>query len=268
MQSKGTSSRERADAALAELVSMFESGDLPARIAQTRLVKAAADRPMSAWSIGNQLLCLAHGTDDARGFRQWEQAGRHVRKGARAFAILGPCTVKVTETDESAAEVERVRVVGFKAIPVFRLEDTEGQPVAYPDYTPEVLPPLLEVAERLRVPVRWQPAGDGYRGAYSITTRSITLATHDVDTFFHELAHAAHATVEPLTGGQNPRQEIVAETVAAVLCRLYGHDGYLAESADYVTHYAQPGENPGRAVMRFLHEVERVLDVILGGGEA
>ena len=68
-------------------------------------------------------------------------------------------------------------------------------------------------------------------------------------------------------GIRNPRQEIVAETVAAVLCRLYGYDGYLAEARDYVAFYA--GEQKAeRAIMRLLADVERVLDVILAPASA
>ena len=254
--------RSRADDALAEILAMFETGRLPDAIAQTRIVRARHDRPMCEWSLGNQLLAFVHDTSDARGFRQWEQAGRRVRKGSRAFHILGPCKVKRTERDESGDEVERIMVVGFRAIPVFRLADTDGEPVEYPDYSPPELPPLHEVAERLDVPVRYLPSGSGERGAYVISRGEIVLATHDVDTFFHELAHAAHATIEPLRGGQNPRQEIVAETVAAVLCRLYGYDGYLAEARDYVAFYAGE-QKPERAIMRLLADVEKVLDVIL-----
>ena len=261
MQNQST--RDRADATLAEILTMFESGALPEAIAQTRIVRARHDRPLCEWSLGNQLLVLIHGTEDARGFRQWETVGRRVKRGARAFHILGPCKVKRTERDDAGDEVERVVVVGFKAIPVFRLEDTEGEPVEYPDYSPPELPPLHEVAERLGVPVRYLPNGGAERGAYSLVRAEIVLATHDVDTFFHELAHAAHASFEPLQGGQNPRQEIIAETVAAVLCRLYGYDGYLSEARHYVAYYAGQ-EKPERAAMRLLADVERTLDVILG----
>jgi antirestriction protein ArdC len=72
-------------------------------------------------------------TDDARGFRQWLQVGRHVKKGSKAFYIIGPVTKKITEK-KSLDSGEKVReekqiIAGFKAIPVFRIEDTEGEPI-------------------------------------------------------------------------------------------------------------------------------------------
>lgn len=254
--------RDRAAEALADIVQMFESGTLPEAIAQTRLLRERDDRPLCTWSLGNQLLTFFAGTDDARGFRQWQDAGRKVKKGARAFTILAPCTRKVADTDATTGEeTSRVVVVGFKGIPVFRIEDTEGDPIEYPDYEPAERPPLAEVAERLGVQVRYLPSGGSARGSYSLTSGDITLATHDVDTFFHELAHAAHATVEPLKGGQQARQEIIAETVSAVLCRLYGYDGYIAEAFDYVAFY---GKDPGKSVVQVIATVGKVLDVILG----
>src|SRR5687768_12084359 len=111
MQSQAT--RERADAVLSEILTMFESGAFPDAIAQTRIVRMRHDRPLCQWSLGNQLLAFVHGTADARGFRQWEAVGRHVRKGARAFYILGPCTVKRRELDETGEQVERMIVTGF-----------------------------------------------------------------------------------------------------------------------------------------------------------
>src|SRR4051794_40846156 len=47
---------------------------------------------MCAWSLCNQLLVLLAGTADARGYRQWQEGGRHVKKGAKSIRILASCT--------------------------------------------------------------------------------------------------------------------------------------------------------------------------------
>jgi len=52
-----------------------------------------------AWSWGNQLLCVLNGTSDARGICQWNDAGRKVIKGSKAFDILVPLTKTVTAID-------------------------------------------------------------------------------------------------------------------------------------------------------------------------
>jgi hypothetical protein len=206
---------------------------------------------------------LMAGTDDARGYKQWQAAGRQVVKGARSFAILAPRTVKRTELVDGA-EVERVVTVGFLGVPVFRVEDTEGAPLETPDYAPAELPPLFEVAERLGVTVRWLPFADRYYGYYTPGRHEIILCSTDAATFWHELAHAAHEKVKgSLRGGQDRRQEVVAETVAAVLARMYDFElGELAWSRRYVEGYAT-GRDAGRAVLSVLAEVEAVLDLIL-----
>ena len=272
----------RVKKAVDEIIRLFESGEMPEAVARSYIRRAAGDhRPSDKWSLGNRLIMLAHETEDARGFRQWEQAGRRVKKGAKAFYILGPVhrvqvvERKVEERDLETGEVRVVKVreerpvlVGFRAIPVFRREDTEpipGKEKPEPEYRPAQLPPLFEVAERLGVRVRWQPMdGKGYWGAYDPARKTIELNTHDVHTWFHELAHAAHEKVRGrLVVGQDPAQEIVAETVALALCRMYGYEGWEPHAYRYIEHYA--GEkDPARAVMRLVAEIERVLNAILG----
>ena len=55
------------------------------------------------------------------------------------------------------------------------------------------------------------------------------IVLYDEITFFHELAHAAHHRIRPLKSGQAPFQAIVAETCAAVLCLMYGCEGYVVD---------------------------------------
>lgn len=110
---------EKADAALAKVLELFEAGKLPEAVAETVITRLDSDSPSAFWSLGNQLLMLLAGTADARGYRQWQEVGRHVNKGAKAFHILAPCTRKIRETDpETAQERERVIVTGFRTVPV------------------------------------------------------------------------------------------------------------------------------------------------------
>lgn len=267
---KGPGKRQvAADAALASILELFESGELPARIAETVIARAEGVSPSANWSLGNQLLCLLAGTTDARGYRQWGEVGRHVVKGAKAIYILGPVKRKRTEKDAETGETrDSFYVAGFTAIPVFRIEDTDGPPVAtYADYRPAEWPPLYDVAEALGVTVTYGPGDGRFRGCYSPGAERITLCTEDACTFFHELAHAAHARVlrergEDVKGGQVPSQEIVAEVVSATLCKLYGLDGYLWHGAEYVTRYANGG-NPARAAIKVLGDVQACLYLIL-----
>jgi hypothetical protein len=68
-----------------KLLDMFASGELPPAIARTVIQRQQGDnKPSDRWSFSNQLLMIIAGTSDARGFRQWQQANRTVKKGAKA----------------------------------------------------------------------------------------------------------------------------------------------------------------------------------------
>lgn len=256
--------RGRADSELEKIVQLFSTRELP-DLCVKALINSPA-KPSSKWSFGNQLLALLAGTADARGFRQWQKAGRSVRKGAKAIHILGPVSKKVRrpqsditgETEDEYTEV----LVGFMPVPVFRYEDTEGRDL--PVYQPRDPPPLLEVAERFGMKVHYERLGSGIYGATDHTSKTIILATEDYDTFFHELAHFIHRSFEPKTGhGQEPEAETIAQLVAATLARLYGKpaDSF---SWSYIAAYTS-SNNPhqvGRACMRVLDRTKKVLDLI------
>lgn len=257
------SREDRAKAALVDLLSLWESDRLPAAIAQTVIHRLESDAPSTDWSLGNQLIMIMSGTDDARGFKQWNAVGRTVKKGAKAVYILAPRSKKITERNEKGQQEEKYICTGFLGIPVFRYEDTEGEEIVRPDYRPAELPPLHGIAERLGYNVRYAPFTKNYLGyCNSGMVKEVVLCSHEMRVFFHELAHAAHGSIEDLYSGQNPRQEIIAETVSAVLCKLYGIEGYERRTIDYIRRYAN-GESPAQAVAKHLGDVQKVLDVIL-----
>jgi len=253
--------------AVNSIVKMFKSGELPKAIARTTLQKKTGDRPSDHWSLGNQLLMLAADTLDARGYKQWQEAGRQVKKGSKAFSILAPLSRKIKENGKHGEEEEKIILYGFRTIPVFRYEDTYGEPIELPSYAPSEPPPLMEVAEAWDLRVKYGPLLSNFVGLYRPGKRSIYLASHDMDIFFHELAHAAHDRIGRLsrTAGPNPRAEIVAEMVSATLCYMYGVEGHLQENAAYIQMFSS--DNPGRAVMQVISEIEAVLDEILKTAE-
>jgi len=114
-------------------VGLFRDGSVPKALAPI-FVRRRDGVPCRRWSWSNQLITALHGYADARGFRQWEQVGRHVKRGEQAFYILAPCTWKVVEQDsETGAEADRVLLYGFRSVPVFGHEQTDGRPL--PVYT-------------------------------------------------------------------------------------------------------------------------------------
>jgi len=201
-------------------------------------------------------------TGDARGWNQWKKTERRVKKGAKAFFILAP---KIMKKDNGKGE-EETFLAGFLAVPVFRLEDTEGNPL---DYQKIQLPqlPLIEVAERWGISVKAIPGNYRCCGYYSDSSKEIALATKEETIFFHELSHAAHAKIKgELKAGQDWKQEIVAELSASVLCQMVGKDGdrYLGNNHKYIERYASKAKTSAlSACFQVMADVENVLKEIL-----
>ena len=72
--------------------------------------------PASKWSLLNRTLMFISGTSDARGFNQWKQVNRYVKKGSKAITILAPRFIRKQEEDEEEAKSV---LVGFLAVASF-----------------------------------------------------------------------------------------------------------------------------------------------------
>jgi antirestriction protein ArdC len=252
---------EKVKEALLNIVQRFENGDIPEVIAYSTF--PIPDIPAAKWSLLNRILMNLSGTNDARGFRQWQNVGRHVKQGAKAFTILAPRFIK---KEPENGEDGKIILAGFLAVPVFRVEDTDGEPLDYQQIElPEL--PLMEVAQRWGISVKAIPGNYHYIGCFSQEQKEIALATKEEAIFFHELAHAAHQRIlGELKKGQDWRQEIVAELSAAVLCRIVGKSSeYLGNSYQYIERYGKEANlTPWQACIRTMSDVEKVLNLILG----
>lgn len=212
--------------------------------------------PCSNWSLGNQILMQIGGpTADARGYRQWQAAGRHVKKGSKARYILTPIIKRRKDKDDD----EKIITVGFKTVPVFAVQDTDGAPV--PKFEPKVIPPLAQLAK-----ITYRNSTGGEAGAYYPTTDEIVLCSEDPSVFFHELTHLYDNKSHEKTGtGQEPIREMVAELGATVLCRMYDVKTRDSNHMAYIAHYAgakTPAE-VGAACMKVAERVMKAIQLIL-----
>lgn len=239
---------------LNNVLKQFKNGNIPEAISYA--VFPIPDIPASKWSLLNRTLIFIAGTYDARGIRQWNEIGRRVKKGTKAIYILAPRVKKLEEEEKSL-------LTGFLAVPVFRYQDTEGEPI--PEYYPE-LPelPFIEVAREWGISVNAIPGNYQYYGFYSSARKEIAVATKEESVFFHELCHAAHDKIKPIKPGQDPIQEIVAELGAAVLCAMVGKvSKYIGNNYRYIEHYARKlNLSPLSACLKVFSEVEQVINLI------
>jgi len=185
-----------------------------------------------------------------------------VKRGSQSFSILAPRFIKKQSEDEE--EIEPV-LAGFLAVPVFKVEDTEGAPLDYQNIElPEL--PLMDLAEEWNISVKAIPGNYRCSGYFSPDRKEIGLASKDESVFFHELAHVAHRKlIGELKKGQNWRQEIVAELAAATLCKIVGKNSrHLGNSYRYVERYAARANlAPWQACMKVISDTEKVLTLIL-----
>ena len=101
--------------AVQELLSMFSRKEFPKQVAMT-VIHRKDNVPSDKWSITNRLIMLViGGTEDARGYKQWQAVGRQVKKGSKAFDIIAPLTRKVHNDEKDEDEVI---VFGYRSVPV------------------------------------------------------------------------------------------------------------------------------------------------------
>ena len=168
----------KAKACLQGIVDLFQSGNVPQALA-VATIPPQAGIPSARWSWSNRLLQFLADTSDARGYRQWQEASHQVKKGSKALHILGPKVKKITDTDDGQ-KIDKVVVTGFFTTPVFRVEDTDGEPLPYEPPSP---PPLADVAGRFGLSVSYQTFAGRYYGYYRGEGKQIVLATHEAQVF-------------------------------------------------------------------------------------
>ncbi len=176
-------------------------------------------------------------------------------------------TFKIKEKDEQTGkEVEKVIVKGYRPIPVFRVEDTEGADLLYDhEYEPETHPTFYDVAAKLGIGVSYAPLCANYLGKYSLRTNSIQLCADDAVVYYHELAHAIHATIVDLRVYDTSKAEVVAEFSALVMANLAGVSGFEQQGFDYIEHYARDHKpaNVMKEIFSVLNDVEKIVTKVL-----
>ena len=137
---------EKVKSVLNSVLERFETGDIPEAIAYSMF--PFPDVPSAKWSLLNRTLMFLSGTMDARGYKQWQNVNRYVKKGSKALYIIVPY-LKVVQDD---MEERKYTLTGFGVKAVFRVQDTKGSDLEYENIElPDV--PLMKRAEEWRIPI-------------------------------------------------------------------------------------------------------------------
>jgi hypothetical protein len=262
---------DRAEEAAAVILKAFSDPNcLPEPLARLFL-KRREKVPCHSWSWRNQVIVLLHGTSDARGYKQWQKVGRTVKQGERAFRIMVPITRKRIDNEGEG----RLVVIGFRGVPVFGVEQTQGDPLPTADPEDENWVeslPLLDVAQSWGLAVETFDGETATNLGFYRRREEIGLGVKNLSTWSHELIHAAEDRLGKLNEwGQNWQTETVAELGGAVLLRLLGLDNHadLGGSWRYIQQYAsEQGIEVVEACGRMLDRTCRAVALVLDSAEA
>ncbi|MDA8295578.1 MAG: ArdC-like ssDNA-binding domain-containing protein [Actinomycetota bacterium] len=203
-------------------------------------------------------------------YRHWQRLGRFVRKGERAIWIFAPVLVRNHASREGREEAEAVR--GFRLVPVFDLSQTDGE--AVPSLCELVGAPvpaehyerLCLVARRLGYSVQDHDFAGAANGDCNHAERRLRVevanpAAQRLKTLAHELGHAVlHADC-----ADRSLAELEAESVAYVLCRIFGVDTG-SYSFGYVTAWAGGGEEAIAAINASCERIHRAVSLLSAPG--
>lgn len=239
------------------------------------------------YSFANTMLILAQRPDASRvaGFKTWEKLGRMVRKGEKAIWILAPRFYKpkdnetTNDQDGNApddAEETKMKVY-FKAVPVFALEQTEGEPL------PEVVrrlkgdddggafKRLKTFSESRGCPVTVEAIAGRSNGYFAphenrIVVREGLAPVQGCKTLAHEIAHSfLHTDIEVYRAHRGDC-ELEAESVAFVVLHHLGIDAG-DYSFGYVTGWQGGDEAAIKALKASAQRIQVTAKAIIEGIE-
>lgn len=218
------------------------------------------------YSWNNQLLIGLQKPDATMvaGFQKWKEMERNVKKGEKSIAILAPVVVNKdrvdtdgrTTTGPDGKPLKDKAVVGFKAVRVFDVSQTEGKELPQHPVLTETPPEgykedLEQAIKDSGFTISYEDLSGGKRGYTTKTGGNRVVVkkglshAEEVNVLAHELGHIAAGHLEHLdeyhTGhnGHRGRMEVEAESIAYSLARSNGMSPRAGEgSAPYVAGWS------------------------------
>jgi antirestriction protein ArdC len=227
------------------------------------------------YSFGNVMLIARQKPDasNVAGIRTWNSLGRFVKRGEKGILILAPMVgyrrlrQEETAAEDDAKEERKQELVGFRAVYVFDVSQTEGKEL--PTLT-EVQGDVSGYRERLFKFVESQGVELSYSERIAPTkglshSGKITLLSgmqpaEEFSTLVHEIGHEMLHRGDRRTLTTKQVRETEAEAVAFVVCQAVGlHTG--TASQDYI----QIWHGDANLLRESLEAVQHTAAVILGG---
>lgn len=236
------------------------------------------------YSFNNTMLIAMQRPDATlvTSYKNWQSMGRQVMKGEKGITIIAPAPYKKMKEKKVLDENQRpimgtdgkpkteqveVTVPHFKAVTVFDIAQTSGEPIQ--TLAPELLTAAVQdfdsfmqaIQKISPVPIRFDEIAGNANGYYHNADKEIVIKkglseSQTLKTAIHETAHAKlhdREIMESL-GVEKDRltKEVEAESVAYCVCSSFGLD-----TSDYSFPYIA-----GWSSSREMKEMKASMDVI------
>lgn len=236
------------------------------------------------YSFNNTMLIAMQRPDATlvTSYKNWQSMGRQVMKGEKGITIIAPAPYKKMKEKEVLDENQRpimgtdgkpkteqveVTVPHFKAVTVFDIAQTSGEPIQ--TLEPELLTAAVQdfdsfmqaIQKISPVPIRFDEIDGNANGYYHNADKEIVIKkglseSQTLKTAIHETAHAKLHDKEIMEslGVEKDRltKEVEAESVAYCVCSSFGLD-----TSDYSFPYIA-----GWSSSREMKEMKASMDVI------
>lgn len=236
------------------------------------------------YSFNNTMLIAMQRPDATlvTSYKNWQSMGRQVMKGEKGITIIAPAPYKKMKEKEVLDENQRpimgtdgkpktekveVTVPHFKAVTVFDIAQTSGEPIQ--TLAPELLTAAVQdfdsfmqaIQKISPVPIRFDEIDGNANGYYHNADKEIVIKkglseSQTLKTAIHETAHAKLHDKEIMEslGVEKDRltKEVEAESVAYCVCSSFGLD-----TSDYSFPYIA-----GWSSSREMKEMKASMDVI------
>ena len=236
------------------------------------------------YSFNNTMLIAMQRPDATlvTSYKNWQSMGRQVMKGEKGITIIAPAPYKKMNEKEVLDENQRpimgtdgkpkteqveVTVPHFKAVTVFDIAQTSGEPIQ--TLAPELLTAAVQdfdsfmqaIQKISPVPIRFDEIDGNANGYYHNADKEIVIKkglseSQTLKTAIHETAHAKLHDKEIMEslGVEKDRltKEVEAESVAYCVCSSFGLD-----TSDYSFPYIA-----GWSSSREMKEMKASMDVI------
>ena len=236
------------------------------------------------YSFNNTMLIAMQRPDATlvTSYKNWQSMGRQVMKGEKGITIIAPAPYKKMKEKEVLDENQRpimgtdgkpktekveVTVPHFKAVTVFDIAQTSGEPIQ--TLAPELLTAAVQdfdsfmqaIQKISPVPIRFDEIDGNANGYYHNADKEIVIKkglseSQTLKTAIHETVHAKLHDKEIMEslGVEKDRltKEVEAESVAYCVCSSFGLD-----TSDYSFPYIA-----GWSSSREIKEMKASMDVI------